>query len=367
MQEVYCLRIPLAKPWFGNEELHNVKRVLDSGFVSEFEASKHLSESIKAMQSIKHCILVSNATVALWLSLKSLGIKKGDSVVVPSFTHPASQFAVEFCGADVIFCDVDKMTYNTNLDFIEEAVAYNTKAIMPVHLFGQGMDMARIKDFCDATGIHIIEDAACSLGAVNNGSRAGCVGDSGCYSFHAKKLLSTGEGGAIVTNNDELAKHVLSLKKFGFDGYRDFLVPGLNFKFPDILAAIGIAQVNKFPESIKARRGIAEYYGKVLDRDYLSVPFVSKNSYHVFQAYVTVLDKRINRDKVISEMKKRGIETQIGTYAVHSRGAYGLPKDAFPNSQYLYEHSLALPIWYGMTKTELEYVVNNLHEVLKKC
>ena len=358
--------IQLAKPYFDGRELENVKACLDSGYVSEGPMAAKFSGQVKELVGSKFAIPVTSCTAALWLSLKALHVGPGDDVVVPAYTYPATANVVEDLGANVVFCDVDELTYNARFDQIVDAVTPHTKAVIPVHLFGlMSTEMARLKDFCEENEIFIIEDAACSMGAKFKGMNAGTVGDIGCYAFHARKVVTTGEGGMCVTDNPVLDERLRLLKRFGWDGKRDFMLPGLNFKMADILAAVGSAQMDKVGQIIEGRRGVAKYYSKVLkDMDNVMVPFEPDGAYHLYQAYVCQLDEDVNRDKVIEMMRSRGVECQVGTYNVAGTTAFKDVVAEVPVSERLFRQSLALPCWYGLKKTELELVVKSLKEVI---
>lgn len=368
--------IPLAKPYFDGAELNYLKQCLDSGYVSEGPMAAKFSEQVAKFVNVKHAIPVTSCTAALWLALKALVVGRGDEVVVPAYTYPATAHVASDLGATVKFCDVDMATYNTTLRHVKEVVTDRTKVIIPVHLFGLcSTEIDKICKFANDNEIFVVEDAACALGAKWNGQVAGTFGDIGCYAFHARKVITTGEGGMLVTNNDKLAEKLRLLKRFGFDGKRDFLLHGLNFKMADILAAVGCGQMDKANEIIEGRRGVAKYYNKVLKLGDIQTPVEPEGAYHLYQAYVVRLVDHINRDQVIEEMKKRGIECQIGTYAVPITTAYGYPRnlcdkgyhgELYKNTIKLYEQCLALPCWYGLKKEQLEKVVEALNESIQQ-
>jgi dTDP-4-amino-4,6-dideoxygalactose transaminase len=207
-------KIPLLRPYFNSEELEEIQKVLDSGWVSQGPKVKEFEEKIAEYLGVKYAIAVTNCTSALHLALLSLGIKKDDEVLVADFTFPATGHSVLYCGANPIFVDVDLKTYNLNPELIEEKISDKTKAIIPVHTFGQPAEMDAIMEIAEDHNLKVIEDAACALGAKYKNKFAGTIGDIGCLSFHARKGITTGEGGMAVTNNKDLADKIRNLSLF---------------------------------------------------------------------------------------------------------------------------------------------------------
>jgi len=196
------LKIPLLRPYFDSEELSEISKVLDSGWVSQGPKVKEFEDKIAKYLGVKYAIAVTNCTSALHLALLSTGVKEGDEVFVADYTFPATGHAVLYCGAKPIFVDVDLKTYNFNPKSIKEKITDKTKAIIPVHTFGQPAEMDKIMEIAEDYNLKVIEDAACALGAKYKNKFAGTIGDIGCLSFHARKGITTGEGGMVVTNED---------------------------------------------------------------------------------------------------------------------------------------------------------------------
>lgn len=362
--------IPLTKPWFTNDELDAVKKVLDSGYVTEGPTAKQFGEEVREYINAGFCTTTTSCTIALYVAAKSLGIGKGDDVIVPSFTYPATQFIVENVGANVVFCDVDERMYNTTRELLEEKLTPKTKAILPVHEFGLSAPMEDIMKFAQDNDLKVIEDAACALGAKWGSKFTGTWGDFGCFAFHARKVITTGEGGIIATNDEGLMKKAELWKRFGYDGKRDFSLPGMNFKFSDILAAVGLAQMRKIDRLIDKRRSIAQAYNKLIKEKLgktVQTPIEPKGAFHIYQTYVVTLDDSIDRDKVIEEMAKLGVQAQIGTYAVHQCSFYKKRKEDLPVSTRLYKQCLALPSYFTMTDAEIKTVVDSLEKAVKAC
>lgn len=357
--------ISLTKPFLGVNEIAEVENVFESGQVSQggpktIEFEKAFSERL----GISHAIVVTNCTAALHLSLLALGIKEGDEVLVPSFTFPATAHAIVHAGARPVFVDVDSRTYNIDWESASRAITLKTKAVIPVHLFGLAADMNVMHEFTMTTNIAIIEDAACALGAKWNGKYAGTIGRIGCFSFHGRKVITTGEGGMVVTNSGLLADEIRSLANFGKIG-DIFLKVGYNYKMSDIAAAIGIAQLKRLNWIIGKRRFLAKYWDKKLKEiGGIESPSSVSEAFHVYQSYVALLDKTINRDALIKELRNKEIEAQIGTYACHILPAYKELNSSCPVSFDLYKRSISLPLYPTMSTSDIDYIVEVLKALL---
>jgi perosamine synthetase len=368
-------KIPLSKPYFDQEELEETKSVLDSGWVSQGPKVREFEENIANYLDAKYAIAVNNCTAALHLALLSIGIKSGDEVLVADFTFPATGHSVLYCGAKPIFIDIELNTYNIDIDSIEEKITDKTKAIIPVHTFGQPAQMDKIIKIAKKYNLKVIEDAACALGSKYKDKYAGTIGDAGCFSFHARKGITTGEGGMVVTNNKELAERIRHLSVFGMTSAWDreksekFIIPtfedaGFNYKMSDITAAVGVAQLRKLDKIIDRKRELAKYWDEKLeDIEFIEPPYINENVKHIFQSYVSIVDKRINRNKIIEMLMKKGIQTQIGTYASHVQPVYHF-KSKCPNSLEIFNRSLALPMYYKLEEKDIDMVAGYLKEVI---
>ena len=368
-------QIPLAKPFFNDEELDEIKKVLDSGWVSQGPKVKEFEEKVAEFVGAKYAIAVTNCTSALHLSNLSIGIKKGDEVIVADYTFPATGHSVLYCRAKPVFCDVDIKTYNIDPEKIKNKITKKTKAIIPVHTFGQPAEMDKILEIAKKHDLFVIEDAACALGAKFKGKYAGTFGDIGCFSFHARKGITTGEGGMVVTNDKEIAEKIRYLSVFGMKSAWDrehsksYIIPefsdiGYNYKMSDITAAIGVAQIKKIERIIHKKQELAKYWDELLDEmDLIIKPYVSKKYFHVYQSYVALIDKKVNRNKVIEKLASKGIQAQIGTYASHIQPVYQ-SQDKCPASLEIYNRALALPIYYSLKEEEITEIAKNLNNIL---
>lgn len=368
--------IPLAKPYFNDDELIEIKKVLDSGWVSQGPKVKEFEDKVAAYLGVPYVISVTNCTAALHLSLLSLGISKGDEVIVADYTYPATGHSVVYCGATPRFVDINSKTYNIDPELITRKITKKTKAILPVHTFGQPADMAPIMEIAEDHDLKVVEDAACAFGAKYNNKFAGTIGDIGCYSFHARKGITTGEGGMVVTADKEFADTVRRLSVFGMQSAWDrekstFSVPvftdiGFNYKMSDVTAAIGVAQLSKLERIIKRKQQLAKYWDeRLINIDSIQPPIVSKSRAHIYQTYVAIVDKHINRNRLIEILKEKGIQTQIGTYSSCIQPVYK-SKDKCPISEDIFNRALALPIYYTLTENDIDNMINILKVELRE-
>jgi len=355
--------IPLAKPHFGIEELIEISKVLDSGWVSNGPKVREFEDKVSDLLKVKNSIALTSCTAALHLSLLALGIKEDDEVLVADYTFPATGHSVLYCGAKPIFIDVDPKTYNINPDLIEEKITSKTKAIIPVHLFGQLADMKKICKIAKNHNLFVIEDAACAFS-----SEFRLTGDIACFSFHARKNLVTGEGGMAITNDSFISNKVRKLLNFGSYSQLNLSVfdeLGYNYKMSDIIAAVGVIQLQKIDKFTSKKRELAKIWDEVLEQvDYISSPY--SDGSHVFQSYVTILDEQINRNEVIKKLKENDIGSQIGTYASHIQPVY-MSRYNCPVSLDLYNRTLALPLFYDLTESLINEVSECLEKILKEC
>lgn len=371
--------IPLAKPNFGKEELDAVKEAFDSGWVAgQGPKNQELARKFADYIGVRHAIPVVNCTAGLHLALLALGIGPGDEVVVPDFTYPATAHAVLYTGAKPVFVDVDIKTYNLNPDLVEEKITPKTKAIIPVHIFGQCAEIRKIKEFAEKHRLFVVEDAACAFGSKHKGIFAGAIGDISCFSFHARKSITSGEGGIIVTNNKKYAEKVQSLVNFGIqpENYvsEEVKIPvftdlGYNYKLSDIAAAIILKQMNRSSDFIKERIENAKVYNELLKGvPQIKPPHVEEYNIHAYQTFMILLDKKINRNDIIKKMLKKGIQTNIGTYSLHQQPIYEnyAKNQFFPNSLELFSHGLALPMFNGIGREQIETVVRELKNAIKE-
>jgi len=361
--------IRLTIPSLNQKELMSIKNVLSTGQLVQGQKVARFETLIARYTKVKYAIAVSSGTAALHLSLLAAGIGRGDEVIVPDFTYPATANVVELVGAKPVFVDIDSDTFNIDVQKIEKKINNKTRAIMPVHMFGLSAEMDAILKLSRKYGLRIIEDAACALGARYKGKACGSLGDMGCISFHPRKTITTGEGGMVITNNLNFAKKVRSLRNHGIEriGKKvDFVRPGYNYRMNELQAAIGIVQMEKIEKIIRDRRKIANVYDSFLKySDWLRIPYHGKQNRHTYQSYVgCVANERINRDRLVIYLKRMGIEATLGTYSLHNvryyQSKYALDKTHFPCSEYAYRNSISLPIYYGLSKKKIKFIASTI-------
>jgi perosamine synthetase len=348
-------RIRLARPDVGEPELAAIAEVLASGWLTMGPKVSELEGLLADACGTAHAVAVSSGTAALHLALLALGIGPGDEVVVPAYTFPATANVVELCGGRAVLADVDPETFNLDLERVRSVLTPRTKAVLGVHLFGRPLDWEALESAV-TTGVALVEDAAGALGARYQSRPCGSLGLMGCLSFHPRKIVTTGEGGAVTTANAELAERVRSLRHHGWspsDRYDDMPRGAFNYRLADVLCALGIPQLHRLEELLAARERIAGGYAERLG-GVVELPQAAPGDRHGLQAYVVRLDRR---DEALAGLRAEGIEAQIGTYALHRLSAYR-SQGAFPGADAAFEHALALPFHTGLTDRELDRVAS---------
>ena len=344
--------IRLAWPDVGQAELDALAEVIADGRltmgprVAAFEA-----ELARACET-RHAVAVSSGTAALHLAVIALGLDPGDEVIVPAYTFPATANVVALAGLKPVLVDVDPVTMNLDPALVE--VGPRTKAILPVHLFGRP---ARLEEL--PPDLPLLEDAAAALGARRRGRPCGSLGVAACHSFHPRKIVTTGEGGAVTTDDDRFADRVRSLRHHGWQG-DDMPHPGLNYRLSDLLCAVGLPQLRRLDELLAARTRLAAAYTERLHGLPVVLPEADEGDVHGWQAYVVQVDRR---DDVLAGLRAAGIEAQIGTYALPLLSAYR-DQGFFPGATHAYEHALALPFHSRLTESQLDRVVEVLGRLL---
>jgi dTDP-4-amino-4,6-dideoxygalactose transaminase len=352
--------VRLARPDTGEEELAGVAAVLESGMLTMGEKVAELEDGLARACEVGHAIAVSSGTAAIHLAVLALGIGPGDEVIVPAYTFPATANVVALAGAKPVLVDVDPETFNLDPAKAKAKATARTRAIMPVHLFGRP---ARLEELPD--GVPVIEDAAGALGARRGGRACGGLGAAGCLSFHPRKIVTTGEGGAVTTNDPALAERVRSLRHHGWspsDRYDDMPAGAFNYRLSDILCAVGIPQVRRLEELLAARERVAAGYEERLRDLPVVLPSADEGDRHGLQAYVIQLERR---DEAMAALREQDIQCQIGTYALHRLGAYR-DQGAFPGADACFERALALPFHTRLTDAELDRVAEALTRVVSE-
>ena len=369
------VRVPLARPSFDEREVEAVRRVLSSGWVIQGPEVEGFENAIAQMHQARHCIAVSSGTAALHVCYLALGIGSGDAIFLPSFAWPSAANMAIIVGARPVFVDVLPNTYNINPEDlrikIEQCIERKwgkPRALVPVHEFGLAAEMDKITEIAEEYGLEIIEDAACALGAAYKGKPVGTFGQMGIFSFHPRKAVTTGEGGAIITNNTDLAERCRMWRNHGQvfeNGKRDFEVAGLNYRMTEIQAAIGRVQLEKFPIILKKRRKIAsQYLNELVGCPGIKLP--TDNPEHTWQTFMVVLDATIDLSEMTGKMARSAIGAGKGSVAAHCLQVYEKtlaykPGD-LPQSDLLERQGLALPLYPDMRPEDVSHCVKELRQ-----
>lgn len=382
--------LPIAVPCMDEEEWQALREPIASGWLTQGPKVAQFEKEFARRHAVKHALASTSCTTALHLAMLAVGIKPGDRVIVPSFTWIATANAVEYCGGVPILCDCDINTYNIDARALADKLAVlagqgvAVKAVIPVHLFGLCADMGPIRAMAKQYGFKIVEDAACAIGAAYGGKPAGGLGDIGCFSFHPRKTVTTGEGGMCTTDNQEYAQIIACLRSHGASLSEeqrhcsnrpylmaDFEVLGYNYRMSDLQGAVGLVQLRKLDGFIAGRRELASYYDEHLaELDWLVTPKVPDECEHSWQAYVCRVDRdklSCSRNDVMEFLHQNGIGARAGTHAVHELGyyarKYGIKPGDFPVAKELYACTLALPLHNQMTVADCRRVVETLKKM----
>lgn len=363
-------RYPLAKPFITKDEEKNVLTVLRSGTLSMGPYTEKLEQGFAKTVGTKYACAVSSGTAGLHIALIAAGIGAGDEVITSPFSFIASSNSILYVGAKPVFVDIDPVSYNIDPSKIEAAISPKTKAIMPVHIFGQPCDMRAIMTIAKKHNLIVIEDACESLKATYRGKEAGSFGQSGVFAFYANKQMTTGEGGMLVTNDKKVYELAKSLRNQGRAPNMQWLDHdrlGYNYRMDEMSAALGVAQLKKLPLSIRERKRIAAWYEKHLApfKNLITTPVVAKENSHTYFVYVIqVLKEGVNRDNLIQTLAKKGIGTKPYLPSIHLFSFYrellGTKPGDFPISESISDRTLALPIYVGLTEKDIQSIVRTL-------
>jgi perosamine synthetase len=374
--------IPISIPSMGVEEWEALRAPIESGWITQGPKVKEFEKMFAERHQVKHAMAVSNCTTALHLALIACGVGEGDEVIVPAFTWVSTANAVIYCNATPVFVDIDPFTFNIDLTKIAAKITPRTKAIIPVHLFGLCADIDYIKE--NFPQLKIVEDGACAAGSGLRGRPAGGLGDIGCFSFHPRKSVTTGEGGMLTTNDDKMAAHLDMLRNHGASvseeqrhhGPKPYILAaydiiGYNYRMTDIQGALGIVQLGKLDKFIDEREEWAAYYAEKLKNiSWLRTPVTPDGYKHGWQSYVTFIDEKkspVKRNDIMEVLQQKGIATRPGTHAVHMLGAYankyGIKPGDFPGAFIADQQSMSIPLHNRMVKEDFDYVIAALMDL----
>jgi len=348
-------RIYLMRPCVGSEEIKAIRKVFASKFLTEGRFTHQFEKTVAQYTHSKYAIATTSATTALHTMFHCMDVK-GKNVLVSDFTYPATVLAIILAEGKPILVDVDKFSMNITREIIEDALNQSIKFVAPVSLFGNPLSINFYN--LKKQGIKIIEDAATNLGAKVNNKFVGSLADVSCFSFHPRKIITTGEGGMITTNNKTLKEKIISFKTFGKKG-TEFVNVGTNYKLSNIQSAIGLIQMRKIEKIIKKRIKQAKIYHELISKiDFIEEQRSTPKSRHTYQSYTCIITKTGLRNKIIKKLEENNIESQIGTYALHSLPAFKkIPKKGkLSNSEFLYKNSISLPLHDELSQNEQELI-----------
>jgi perosamine synthetase len=391
MSSTSHMNVPIARTSLLESEIQSVMEPLRSGWLVQGPKAREFEDKWSAFTGARHSIAVTSCTTGLHLSLVAMGILPGDEVIVPAFTWISTANVVEHLGAKVVFCDIDLETFNLDVQQLASLVTAKTKAILPVHLFGMAADMESINAFAKQHQLWVVEDAACGFGSRYQEKHVGTLGHTGVFSFHPRKAITTGEGGMITTQDDELAAKLRRLRDHGAAmsdlqrhlGARPYLLAdhpdaGYNQRMTDLQAALGSAQMDRASDIVLERQNLARRYDEAFAKlAWLRTPSQQTGYEHGYQSYPCLFQpesakpdavSRINerRNAWMDKLQKLGISTRPATHAVHMltfyREKYKLKPQDFPNAYAANDCSISLPLFHGMTVEEQDYVIEQVLE-----
>lgn len=363
--------IPLMSPDITMEDINAVSEVLKSGRLVQGEKVSELEESIARYLNIKHVIAVSSGTATLHLALIALGISGEDEVIVPAFSFMATANVVELVGAKPVFVDINIDTFNIDSTKIESAITSRTRAIIVVHEFGLAAEIGEIISIANKYGLSVIEDSACALGATENSQYAGTFGIVGSFSLHPRKTITSGEGGVLVTNNDDLANKFRILRNHGAETKNrktEFILPGYNYRMTDFQAALVNSQFKRFEKIIEYKSIIAQFYLNNVKNSKIKIPYVPANKKHTWQTFHVLLDSSLERDEIIDCLMSKNIGTNYGAQCMpfqkYFLEKYKLNcKELFPCSMLAYKQGLAIPLHTKLTEDNAAFIVEQLNKI----
>lgn len=350
-------------PWIDQAEMKQLERVIASTFLTEHKLTKEFEAMVANYTKSKYVVATNNGSSALYTGLFALGVGKGDEVIVPNFTFVASCNAILLTGAKPVFCEVDENTFCIDPSKIEELITPRTKAIMPVHIYGQSADMTAIMKIARKHNLKVIEDAAQAIGVQWEGEHIGLQSDVATISFYGNKTITCGEGGVVMTQDKEIAEKVYRLKNHGRPKRGTFIHDevGFNFSITEMQAAIGIAQMNKLPAIIEKKQRIADKYAAELSgiKDFQPVMIDERCSpVYWFTSFLTPY-----RNELEAYMKEQKVQTRKFFCPLHHQPCYADvidPNAAFPISEKIYNQGISLPSAYGLTDEEQDYVIDRI-------
>ena len=369
------MQVPFAKPWFGGGEAEAMAEVVSSGWVSQGPRVREFEAAFAERVGAAEAVAVTNCTAALHLALYVSGVGPGDEVIVPSLSFIATANAVWQCGATPVFADVDPLTYNLDPEAAKRAITPRTKAIMPVHQIGLPADMDRFLALGAAHGVSIVEDAACAIGATYKGRPIGSLGPLACFSLHPRKVITSGEGGMITTNDRAVAERLRKLRQHAMDlsdldrhsagdiVFESYPERGWNTRMTDMQGALGLCQLRVLDEILAERTRQAERYTQAFaDDPYIEPPFEPEYAVRTWQSYAVRLSPNapVERTELMRRLLRDGVATRRGIMAIHHEPAYAGVQRLLPHTDAAARETLLLPLFPGLGDEAQDYVIDRV-------
>jgi len=359
-------------PFFDERELEEIAKVLSTGYLTQGPKTAEFEQKVAKYIGCKYAFAMSSCTTALHLGLVVLGIKPGDEVLVSDFTFPATANVVVQLGATPVLVDIDLDTFTINIDDLNRKITTRTKAIIPVDAFGCAADYNPILKVAAENNLAVIEDAATALGTKYYDRYCGNLTTMGCFSFHPRKVITTGEGGMITTNDSALAEKIVLLRSHGgvkVGNWYQYEAAGFNYRLSDVQGAMGVAQMEKLPWLVERKRSLA----KSLSERLASIPGICTPSEpkwggHIYQSYVILVEENLDRNKIVEDMKVCGIETTLGTYALHDQPffqrEFGYKTGQLPVSHAAFTRTITLPLYPQMSHADIDLIAASLRSIV---
>ena len=374
------MSVPITKPALTEEEARAPYESIKSGWVTQGPKVAEFEKAVAAYVGAKHGVATTSCTTGLHLALATIGVGPGDEVIVPSFTFIASANAILYTGATVVFCEIDPRTFNADAADIERRITKKTKAIMPVDQIGLGCDIDGVNHIAKRHGIEVVEDAAPTIGGTYKGKRVGSNAHQTVFSFHPRKVITTGEGGMITTDDEALANKARKLRAHAMsvsdlDRHKsdkpileEYSELGFNYRMTDIQASIGLVQIRRLDELLRIRVAKADRYGRELaDLTKVRTPYTPSYATHTYQSYCLDLDPSIDRDDLMARLLRRGVATRRGVMASHLEKVYldRVGRVSLPITEQKARSTMLIPLFATMTDDEQSYVIESLREELR--
>lgn len=366
-------KIPLADPYINEEDVAAVAQAVKEKRLSQGKYVQTFEDAYARYFGTKYAVAVCSGTAALHTALAGLGVRLGDEVIVPSLTYISTANCVLYQGAKPVIADIDSKTYSINPDDVERRITAKTKAIIPVHFAGQTADMDAINEIAEAHNLKVVEDAAEAHGATYKGRKAGNLGDVGCFSFYPNKNMTTGEGGMITTNDEQLANRMRMIRSLGQDSRYHHVILGYSYRMTDIQAALGLVQLKRLDWVVKRKVEKAKFYQKRIEELFgneVKTPYIASYSTHVYMLYPLRLKDKKTVEQVFATLEEKGVESRMAFPPLNLQPLYQKlfrcrPGQA-PVAEEIFETILCIPLFPQLSRDQQEYVLFALKDGIEQ-